>query len=153
METHAQKAARLFREGLNCAQAVFCAYGDLTGLDRQTSIRLSASFGGGMGRLREVCGSVSGALMVLGMLRAPLDPTDHAAKAAHYALIQEFAKRFRERHASIICREILGTRAGSGYVPEKRSEEYYAMRPCEHCVYDAAEIIEAMLHETHTDCT
>lgn len=148
MEEHKQKAARLFREGMNCAQAVFAAYGDLTGFDEQTSLRLSASFGGGMGRLREVCGSVSGALMVLGYLRAPLDPTDHAAKAAHYALVQEFAKRFRERHASIICREILGARAGSGHVPEHRTKEYYAMRPCERCVYDAAEIVDEMLHET-----
>ena len=148
METHAQRAARLFREGMNCAQAVFAAYGDLTGFDEKTSLRLSASFGGGMGRLREVCGSVSGALMVLGFLRAPLDPTDNAAKAAHYALVQEFAKRFRERHTSIICREILGARAGSGYVPEQRTEEYYAMRPCERCVYDAAEIVDAMLNET-----
>lgn len=148
METHAQKAARLFREGMNCAQAVFAAFGDRTGFDEQTSLRLSASFGGGMGRLREVCGSVSGALMALGYLRAPLDPTDHAKKAAHYALVQEFARRFRERHTSIICREILGARAGSGHVPEKRTEEYYAMRPCERCVYDAAEILDDMLFET-----
>ncbi len=151
METHAQKAARLFREGMNCAQAVFAAFGDLTGFDEQTSLRLSASFGGGMGRLREVCGSVSGALMVLGFLRAPLDVTDHGAKAAHYALVQEFAKRFRERHTSIICREILGARAGSGHIPEKRTQEYYAMRPCERCVYDAAEIMDDMLRETEKE--
>lgn len=148
METHAERAARLFREGYNCAQSVFVAYCDLTGLDVQTALRLSASFGGGMGRLREVCGAVSGALMVLGMLRAPADPTDQEAKALHYARVQELARRFRERNETIICRELLGEMAGSGHVPEKRTEAYYKMRPCERFVYDGAELLEQLLKET-----
>ncbi len=147
MENHAKRAAELFREGCNCAQAVFTAYCDLTGLDERTAMRIAASFGGGMGRMREVCGGVSGALMALGMLCAPDDPGDQAAKAAHYARVQELARRFRERNGSIICRELLGEKAGSGHVPEARTEEYYRMRPCERMVFDAAEILEEMLKE------
>ena len=147
MENHSQRAARLFREGYNCAQSVFVAYCDRTGLDEQTALRLSASFGGGMGRLREVCGAMSGALMVLGMLRAPLDPNDRAAKASHYERVQEFARRLHERHGTYICRELLGDQAGSGHVPDARTEAYYQSRPCERLVADAAEILDQMLAE------
>lgn len=147
MENHAERAARLFREGCNCAQSVFVAYCDLTGLDEQTAIRLSASFGGGMGRLREVCGGVSGALMVLGMLCAPLNPADQELKAQHYARVQELANRFKEKNDTYICREILGEQAGEGHVPEARTEEYYKKRPCERMVYDGAAILEEMLKE------
>ena len=94
---HAEKARALFLEGYNCAQAVVCAFDDLTGLDRETSARLASSFGGGMGRMREVCGTVSGALLVLGQLCGYSDPKDPQAKIDHYHLVQEFARRFRER--------------------------------------------------------
>ena len=148
MENHAEKAARLFREGCNCAQAVFTAYCDLTGLDETTAMRISSSFGGGMGRMREVCGGVSGALMALGMLGDRTDdPNDQAAKAAHYARVQQLALRFKERNGSIICRDLLGAKAGAGHVPEARTEEYYRMRPSERMVFDAAEILEEMLKE------
>ena len=94
---HAEEAKRLFLEGYNCAQAVFCAFCDLTGLDVDAAARMASSFGGGMGRLREVCGAVSGALLALGMLRGYDDPHDPGAKAAHYRRVQEFARRFREK--------------------------------------------------------
>ena len=93
---HAEEAKRLFLEGYNCAQAVFCAFRDVTGLDLDTAARLSSSFGGGMGRLREVCGTVSGALMALGAVRGYADPQDRNAKAVHYRLVQEYARLFRE---------------------------------------------------------
>jgi len=147
MENHAERAARLFREGCNCAQSVFLAYMDMTGMDRDTAIRVSASFGGGMGRLREVCGGVSGAIMALGMICAPLDPADQDAKAEHYRRVQEVANRFREKHGTIICRELLGDKAGSGHVPEARTAEYYAKRPCERMVYDGAAALEEVLKE------
>ena len=147
MENHAECAARLFREGCNCAQSVFLAYMDMTGMDRDTAIRVSASFGGGMGRLREVCGGVSGAIMALGMICAPLDPADQDAKAEHYRRVQEVARRFREKNGTIICRELLGDKAGSGHVPEARTEEYYKMRPCERMVYDGAAALEEVLKE------
>lgn len=145
---HAQKAIELFRnKGYNCAQAVFVAFCDVTGMDEATALRVSSSFGGGMGRLREVCGGVSGAIMALGMAVEPWDPADQSAKAEHYRRIQLLANRFRERHGAIICRELLGEKAGTGYVPEKRTEEYYAMRPCERMVYSAAELLEDLLAE------
>jgi len=145
----ALKAVEIFREqGYNCAQAAYLAFSDLTGMDEKTAIRISSSFGGGMGRMREVCGAVSGALMAFGMLRGPEDPTDQPAKAEHYRRIQEFGMKFRERHGSIICRELLGDKAGTGYVPAERNEEFYKMRPCERMVYSAVELMAEILEET-----
>ena len=127
---HAEKARALFLEGYNCAQAVVCAFDDLTGLDRETSARLASSFGGGMGRMREVCGTVSGALLVLGQLCGYSDPKDPQAKIDHYHLVQEFARRFREINGTIICRELLaGVKTKPGNEPEARTPEYYAARP------------------------
>ena len=146
---HAEKARTLFLEGYNCAQAVFCAFDDLTGLDRDTSARLASSFGGGMGRMREVCGTVSGALLVLGLLCGYADPEDAKAKTDHYHLVQEFARRFREINGTIICRELLkDVETTPGGDPEPRTAEYYARRPCPRLAAEAAEILEAMLKET-----
>ena len=149
---HAEKARTLFLEGYNCAQAVFCAFEDLTGLDREKSARLASSFGGGMGRMREVCGTVSGALMVLGLLRGYADPEDPKAKTDHYHLVQEFARRFREINGTIICRELLqGVKTKPGNDPEARTPEYYASRPClRHCG-EAAEIVDELLRERGTN--
>jgi C_GCAxxG_C_C family probable redox protein len=151
MENHAERAARLFREGCNCAQSVFLAFSDLTGMDRDTAIKVSASFGGGMGRLREVCGGVSGAIMALGMICAPLDPSDQALKAEHYRRVQAVAEKFRQKHKTIICRDLLGDLAGAGHVPEVRTEEYYKKRPCEKFVYDGAAALEEVLRELGYD--
>ena len=105
---HGELAAQLFLGGCNCAQAVVVAFCDVTGLEKDFAARLSCSFGGGMGRMREVCGAVSGMLMVLGVLYGYDDPGEKdRAKKAHYALVQELAGKFRERNGSIICREIL----------------------------------------------
>ena len=145
---HAKRARELFLEGYNCAQAVACAFDDLTGLDRETAARLSSSFGGGMGRLREVCGTVSGALLVLGMLCGYSDPGDPSAKIEHYHLVQEFARRFREINGTIICRELLaGVKTKPGNEPEERTAEYYATRPCLRHVGEAAAIVEELLRE------
>ena len=142
------RAEALFREGYNCAQAVFCAFDDLTGFDRETSARLSSSFGGGMGRLREVCGTVSGALLALGLLAGYDDPRDRAAKTRHYRLVQTFAARFREETGSLICRDLLaGIDTSPGPEPEERSEEFYRKRPCLRFVRLAAETAAAMLEE------
>ena len=146
---HVQKARELFLEGYNCAQAVVCAFEDLTGFDRETSARLSSSFGGGMGRLREVCGTVSGALLVLGLLRGYSDPKDPDAKKEHYHMVQDFARRFKEINGTIICRELLqGVKVKPGNEPEERTPEYYAARPCLRYVGEAAQIVEEMLRES-----
>ena len=145
---HAEEAKRLFLEGYNCAQAVFCAFCDLTGLDVDAAARMASSFGGGMGRLREVCGAVSGALLALGMLRGYDDPHDPGAKAAHYRRVQEFARRFREKNGTIVCRELLrGVPTTPGGTPEPRTPEYYARRPCPRIIGEAAAILDEMLNE------
>ena len=135
--THAEKAEALFHEGYNCAQSVLLAFEDVTGLDRKTAAMLSSSFGGGLGRMREVCGAVSGASMVLGILRGYDDPK---------ARIQSFADRFRKENGSIICRELLsGVSTVEGKDPEARTESYYRKRPCPKLVFQAAEAVEEML--------
>ncbi len=146
MIDHAQRARELFMQGYNCAQAVACAFGDVTGLDVDEAARLSSSFGGGLGRLREVCGTVSGAAIVLGIAKGYSDPKDYEAKKAHYALVQEFARRFREANGAIVCRELLsGVEVAPGGVPEARTEEFYKKRPCLRLAECSARILEEML--------
>lgn len=146
MKDYGDIAARLFCEGYNCAQSVLLAFEDMTGLERDTALRLSSSFGGGLGRMREVCGAVSGAAMVLGLVRGYSDPENHRAKREHYALVQEFAKRFKEKNGSIICRELLkGSNVKGGNEPEMRTAEYYRNRPCAKLCGQAAEIVGEML--------
>ena len=148
MTDHAERARELFFEGYNCAQAVFCAFCDVTGLDIEAAARMSSSFGGGLGRLREVCGTVSGAALVLGIVRGYSDPKDYQAKKAHYALVQEFARRFREENGSIVCRELLqGVDAAPGNEPEARTPEFYKKRPCLNLAASAARILDEMLAE------
>ena len=146
--THGEKAEALFTEGYNCSQAVLCAFEDITGLERDLSARLASSFGGGLGRMREVCGAVSGGAMVLGLVKGYTDPKGYEAKKAHYALVREFARRFRELNGSILCRELLnGVDANSGGAPEHRSEQYYKKRPCPALCRQAADIVDELLTE------
>ena len=144
--THGEKAERLFFDGYNCAQAVLLAFDDVTGLDGKTAAMLASSFGGGLGRMREVCGAVSGAAMVLGLVKGCSDPTDREAKTAHYKLIRDFCARFKEKNGSIVCRELLsGVKTNENGIPEKRTEEYYKKRPCPLLVRQAAETVEKMI--------
>ena len=138
---HSVLAAELFLKGYNCAQAVAVAFCDVTGLDETLSARLSSSFGGGLGRLREVCGAVSGMAMVAGALYGYEDPQDDAAKKAHYERIQQLAGQFRNRMGTIICRELLEN-PPSDPTPSPRTAEYYADRPCARFVMVAAEILD-----------
>ena len=152
MTDHAARAEDLFRAGYNCAQAVACAFCDVTGLEISAAARMASSFGGGMGRLREVCGAVSGALLVLGLCLGYDDPTDAAAKTRHYRLVQEFARRFRAKTGSLICRELLkDTPTIPGETPEPRSADFYRRRPCLRLVRLAAEITDALLAEQNAD--
>ena len=144
------QAAELFLEGYNCAQAIAVAFCDVTGLDKDFSARMASSFGGGMGRMREVCGAVSGMLMVAGLLYGYDTTDDDVAKKAHYALVQELAGQFREENGSIICREILKN-PPSDPAPSPRTAEYYALRPCARMVYSAATILEKYIEENPVD--
>lgn len=140
---YAQKAMNLFKEGYNCSQSVFLAFKDLYGIDRSTALKLSSSFGGGMGRLREVCGSVSGMFLTAGVLYGYDSPIDRSSKTEHYKRIQELARSFEELNGSIVCRELLGLdQKKESYVPEERTKDYYRKRPCEQIVGCAAYIME-----------
>lgn len=141
---HAYQAAQLFLDGYNCAQAITVAFSDVTGLDQDLSARLASSFGGGMGRMREVCGAVSGMLMVAGTLYGYDSNDDDSAKKAHYALVQELAGKFREEAGSIICREIL-KKPPSDPAPTPRTEAFYKQRPCTRMVMLAAGILDAYI--------
>lgn len=146
MLDHAKLAEELFLSGCNCAQAVVYAFSDLTGLDRDTSLKLACSFGGGFGRMREVCGAFSGACMVAGLLWGYSDTADKSLKADHYALIQQMAKKFREANGSIICRELLsGIESSTDSNPSDRTAEYYKKRPCQKISAYAAEIVDNLL--------
>ena len=144
---HAQKAFDLFKSGYNCAQAVAVAFCDVTGLTESQAARMASSFGGGMGRMREVCGAVSGMFMVLGILYGYEDPKDDATKKELYTQVQALAEAFKKDAGSIICREILKN-PPSDPNPSPRTAEYYAMRPCERMVYNAAALMDNFL-EAH----
>ena len=146
----AEAARGYFLQGYGCAQSVLLAFGDLTHLDTETAARLGSSFGGGMGRMREVCGAVSGALMVLGLTVGYASPTDKDAKNAHYALVRDFAERFKSRNGagSIVCREILsGVPHTDDGQAEERTAAYYRRRPCPALCASAAAIVQEMLDE------
>lgn len=144
--TRSEQAKQLFMDGHNCAQAVFCAFASELGIDEKTALCLSACFGGGLGRQREVCGAVSAMCMALSLKYAPQDPKDHVAKAAFYTRIQEACNQFKKENGSIICRELLGIASGpQSPVPAKRTPEYYAHRTCQDKVKCAAEILEKYL--------
>lgn len=144
--TRKEQAMELFSDGYNCAQSVVLAFSDLTGLDERTLAKLSSSFGGGMGRLREVCGAVTGAFMVLGLLYGYDDAKAGEKKAEHYTRIQKFAEKFSEETGSIVCRELLGLDQGKDSPkPDERTAEYYKKCPCRELVGLSAEILEEML--------
>lgn len=146
MVNYSEEAAKNFREGYNCSQSVLLAFSERVGLDKDTCLKLASSFGGGMGRLREVCGAVSAMFMVAGILKGYTSPNDDIAKAGHYKLIQELAGRFRDKFGSIVCRDLLGLETErDSYVPSVRTAEYYEKRPCEKCISYAAEIIASEL--------
>lgn len=146
--TKGEKAKALFLDGYNCAQAVFGAFCEDFGLDLDTAMKLSSGFGGGIGRLREVCGAVSGAVMVLNMKYGYTSPTDNEAKMLHYKRVQDIAGRFSAENGSIICRELLGlSEKKSEPTPEVRTSEYYKKRPCKELVEMAANIVDAYIKE------
>ena len=144
---HAYLAAELFLEGYNCAQAVAVAFTDVTGMDKKEAAKLAAPFGGGMGRMREVCGAVSGMLIVMGLLYGYDDPGEKDAnKKAYYPEVQKLMNRFKEECGSYICREILKN-PPSDPNPTPRTEEFYAKRPCARMCLVAARILEQYIAE------
>ena len=142
-------AKEYFQSGANCAQAVLAAYHEDCGMDEKTAYRMASGFGAGMGRMREVCGAVSGMILAANILRGADDITDKDQKDAHYAFIQVLMKEFQQEAGSLICRELLGLTGNGGSQPvsEERTREYYAKRPCGDMVKLAAEILERHLQD------
>ena len=147
MADKAEQARQLFLSGANCAQAVLGAFHRECGLDFDAAMRLASGFGGGMGRLREVCGAVSGMFLVANLRRGYSDLSDKEAKDAHYAFIQKLAAEFRAETGSSVCRELLGLaqKQSDAPVSEARTPEYYRKRPCADTVALAAAILERNL--------
>ena len=143
---HSEKAAELFLEGYNCAQAVAVAFCDVTGLDEKTTAQMVSAYGGGMGGLREVCGAVSGMFFVLGNLYGYDDPKNDAGKKQLYAQIQALAEQFKQEHTTIICRDLLGNLAKNP-TPSPRTPEYYAKRPCVRFVMTAAQLLDEFIEQ------
>ena len=141
---HGMKAMELFVEGYNCAQAVAVAFCDITGLDEKTTARMVSPYGGGMGRLREVCGAVSGMFFVLGYLYGYDNADADETKKELYGRVQDLAGQFREKCGSIICRELLDN-PPSDPNPSPRTAQYYKDRPCAVLVKTAAELMDAFL--------
>lgn len=143
-------AEQLFKSGYNCSQAVLCTFAEELGMDKDTARMIASSFGGGMGRMREVCGACSGMFMALGLKYGDYDPADHSLKAEHYKKVQYLAQRFKDANGgSIVCRELLGLTKPDGLVPEKRTEEYYKKRPCGRIIANAAYIFQKYLDENN----
>ena len=142
VEERSQRAKDLFLEGYNCAQSVFLAYRDFTPFDEKIAATVAAPFGGGMGRLREVCGAVSGMTMVAGFLSPNAQPNDNDNKKKLYSLVQSLAEEFRAENGAIVCRELLGlAQQKDDPTPSPRTGEYYKRRPCADYVEIAARIV------------
>lgn len=142
----AKKAVELFESGYNCSQAIVLAFEEYLNVDRKTLQSLSSSFGGGISRLREVCGCVSGMAIVMGIIHGDYDVNDNDQKAKHYELIQKLALKFKEKTNSINCAELLDkVKEVENPTPEIRSKEYYEKRPCSKYIKIMAEIIESEL--------
>ena len=150
IEERVEKAKRLFKEGgYNCCQAVVLAYNDIFGISDEVAAAMSSGFGGGMGRMREICGSVSGMVMLAGLIRPAADPSIKEWRIANYALVQEMAGEFKEINGSIVCKELLGLVPMGSCVPapkespepSDRTPEYYKKRPCEELVVISARIV------------
>jgi len=152
IETRAQKAVELFKQGYNCSQAVFASCADIYGVeDEQLALRLSASFGGGIGRMRLVCGAASGMFMLAGLHNGSATPHDNQGKMANYAFVQQLAGDFKAKYGSLICAELLGLAPKGSTMeflpaealrpkPEERTQQYYEKRPCSEMVAEAVRI-------------
>ena len=152
IENRAQRAVELFKEGYNCSQAVFASCADIYGVkDQDLALRLSASFGGGMGRMRMVCGAASGMFMLAGLQNGSATPHDNNGKMANYAFVQELAGEFKAQDGSLICAELLGLAPKGSTMeflpaealrpkPEERTQQYYEKRPCVEMVAESVRI-------------
>ncbi|WP_083580460.1 C-GCAxxG-C-C family protein [Bacteroides ilei] len=144
-----EKAVSLFKEGYNCSQSVVAAYADLYGFTKEQALHMSASFGGGIGRMRETCGAACGMFLLAGLERCALEGADRESKSANYALVQELAAKFKEETGALRCADLLGLAKNTPIVPtaEARTPQYYAKRPCTRMIETAATIFGDFLEK------
>ncbi len=154
MEERIEKAVSLFKEGYNCSQSVVAAYADLYGFTQEQALRMAASFGGGIGRMRQTCGAACGLFMLAGLETGCTDGKNREGKEANYKTVQALAEEFRKRNGSLICAELLGLSksAPTPPAPESRTAEYYKKRPCVKMVEEAARIFEEFLKSQNKKC-
>ena len=141
-EERIEMAVSLFKEGFNCSQSVVAAFADKYGFTREQALKMSASFGGGIGRMRETCGAACGLFLLAGLETGATEGADRNGKAANYALVQELAEEFKQRNGALRCADLLGLSKKEPVVstPEARTDQYYAKRPCVKMVEEAARI-------------
>lgn len=154
MEKRIEKAVSLFRAGYNCSQSVCAAFADLYGYTQEQALKMSASFGGGIGRMRQTCGAACGMFLLAGLHNGTTEASDREGKAANYKLVQQLAEEFKKRNGSLVCEELLGLRKQhyTDPQPEARTAQYYAKRPCIKMVEEAARIwSEFLTQQEKTD--
>ena len=153
LQKRVEKSVELFGSGFNCSQAVVASFADLYGFSQEQAVRMSASFGGGIGRMRETCGAACGLFLVAGLETGAVDPKDREGKSANYALVQDFAHKFKEINGSICCGELLGLKEKKNISSEasERTPEYYKKRPCAKMVESAAQLWADYLIEKHKE--
>ena len=151
IESRAQRAVELFKQGFNCSQSVFASCADLYGIaDESLALRLSASFGGGIGRMRMVCGAASGMFMLAGLEKGSATPHDNEGKMANYAFVQQLAEEFKNTYGSLICAELLGLAPKPEEPkPAERTSQYYEKRPCSEMVAESVRIYLRSLNAKH----
>lgn len=144
IESRAARAQELFRQGYNCSQSVFAACCDIFGItDQDLALRLAASFGGGIGRMRQTCGAACGMFLLEGLHSGSSKQGDHEGKAANYAKVQALAQKFKEENGSLICAELLGLaklQTDTNPQPEARTDAYYKKRPCVEMIGNAVKM-------------
>lgn len=148
-EERISQAVAFFKEGYNCSQSVVAAYADMYGFTREQALRMSASFGGGIGRMRETCGAACGMFLLAGLETGCTDASNREGKGANYALVQQLAAKFKEENGALRCADLLGLSKKEPVVstPEARTQQYYAKRPCVKMVETAARLWGEYLEE------
>ncbi|MCX5858902.1 MAG: C-GCAxxG-C-C family protein [Proteobacteria bacterium] len=145
MSELSNKAVARFQEGFSCSQAVFSVFAEKHGLDRETALRISGAFGGGMARMGLVCGAVTGAFMVIGLKYGKTEAKDEEAKEKTYQQVKNFVERFRAANGSMICKELLGFDLSVPKEAAQAKEKGLFKNLCPRLVKDAVEILEEML--------
>lgn len=148
-EARIARAVELFKSGYNCSQSVVAAFADMYGLTEKQALLVSASFGGGIGRMRETCGAACGMFLLTGLQFGTTDPKDADGKGENYRIVQELAERFKKENGWLKCRDLLGLEKNvqESHQPAERTAAYYAKRPCAQIVESAAKIWADYLEE------